>query len=153
VVFLKFPVWTTPATAIETVTVSGQTATTAGVLGQVTPSTTASDYEVVLLGPTITRGAFVAIAALWAFIGTVVGGGSPRVFDTSTQPQIVPLNELSNMFDDLLAKGWIDVPTFSTTATTITVTSTGIAFTAGRLLSTPSGRAFPSPPTCSSTTA
>jgi hypothetical protein len=135
---------TTAATAIETVTVSGTTAVTVGTLGQSVVSTTASDYEVVLLGPTITRSSSVATAALWAFIGTVVGGGSPRTFDTSSQPAAVSLNEVSSAFSNLLAKGWVTRPTvgISGGGTTVDITSTGVVFTNGRVLATPTGASF-----------
>jgi hypothetical protein len=141
IVFLKSPVATDASVAIETVTVSGTTATTAGTLGQSTVSTTASDYEVVLLGPTITRDSTLSTRPGWAFIGTVVGGGAPRVFDTTTlvQPQLVPLSDLSAQATTILEKGWVSVPTVTVTGggSTINVTTTGSVFTAGRVLSAP----------------
>lgn len=144
IVFLKTPVDTTAATAIETVSVVGTTVTTVGTLGQSTVSTTASDYEVILMGPTITRSISVATAALWAYIGTVIGGGSPRVFDTSSQPAVVSLNELSSYAGQLLSKGWVTRPTFSITdaGATLNITSTSTVFTNGRILTVPTGASF-----------
>lgn len=134
------------ATAIEEVTVSGQTVTTTGHLGQSSPSSTPADYEVVLLGPTVTRSNTVQTAARWAFIGTVVGGGAPRTFDTSTQPAIVPMNELSSSFASLLAKGWTGLPSVTNGGTSLTIGSTGVAFSNGRLIPTPTGKVFSSLP-------
>ena len=144
IVYLKTPVATTAVTAIETVTISGTTAVTTGSLGQSTISTTATDYEVILVGPTITRSISVATANKWAYIGTVVGAASPRTFDTSSQTALLSLSELSDMNGELLSKGWTDRPTYSFSGggATIDIDTAGVVFTQGRLLKTPSGAAL-----------
>lgn len=59
-----------------------------GYLGQTTPSTTASDYTVVLLGPHVSRNTDLSLDEDYAYLGTVKGTGAgnpPTVFDTSGQ--------------------------------------------------------------------
>lgn len=136
IVYLVDPVTNSPTVAIETCTVSGQTITTVGTLGQSVVSTTAADYEVVLVGPTVTLDATTSRDG-WAYIGTVVGGGAPRAFDFSGQPQLVSLEDLSTQSSRLLRKGWLDLPTVTLGggSTTITVNSGGTVFVNGRVRS------------------
>jgi len=59
-----------------------------GYLGQTTPSTTAGDYTVVLLGPHVSRNTDLSLDQDYAYLGTVKGAGAgnpPTVFDTSGQ--------------------------------------------------------------------
>lgn len=91
-VFLNTPAdgASTEATAIELLTVAfgggNNTVTTAGALGQTTISTTASDYTVVLLGPSVARNTVLSTVSGAFFIGTVTGnGGTPATTDTSGQ--------------------------------------------------------------------
>jgi hypothetical protein len=92
-VFLKSPNRnaTTPSIAIETRSVVWTGAenriTTAGDLGQgAAISTTPADYEVILLGPTISRNTDLASTGEHCFLGEVTGnGGTPTVFNTAAQ--------------------------------------------------------------------
>lgn len=61
--------------------------TTTGLLGQTTVSTTAADYQVLLLGPTIIRNAIqdLETTAAYEFIGQLLGGTPPASFDISSQ--------------------------------------------------------------------
>lgn len=87
---------TSEAVAIETATVTwdgvNNKIQTAALFGQVgTPSTTASDYTVILLGPTVKRNTDLSLTLGNAFIGTVLGTGAgnpPAVFDVSGQNRI-----------------------------------------------------------------
>lgn len=133
-VWLVDPASPDAATAIETVVITGgNQVVTSGVLGQTSPSTTPSNYRVAILGPTITRSNTVQSLAGFAYIGTVVGGGAPRTYVTSGQTILVPLSEVSGMFDDLLEKGWVDVPSYTNTGTQVQFTTTGEAYISGRL--------------------
>ncbi len=110
-VFKKAPLGknaTTAGVAIEDVTVvftgSVNQITTTGVLGQDTVSTTASDYTVVLLGPTVRRNTALLGALSYAFLGTVTGigaGGTPTTFDTTDQSvaiaSLANLNEITSL--------------------------------------------------------
>jgi hypothetical protein len=97
--------------AIETVTIgAGNTVATVGSLGQTTISTTAADYRIALVGPTITRDTSVQSLGGYAFIGTVVGGGAPRTYDFANQARIAPLSAVHAVPDNVLHKGWISRP-------------------------------------------
>ena len=93
----------TDAVAIETCTVSfsggNNQITTVANFGQgVSPSTTASDYRVVLIGPRVETSAFADTTV--CLIGTVDGntGGAPTVFDTSVQDVFnVVLSDLTHI--------------------------------------------------------
>jgi hypothetical protein len=96
----------TYATAVETRTVAysnpNNTITTTGTFGQLVPSTTASDYTVVMLGPAVRRNTNLSAAAGYFFIGTVTGNaGTPSSFDNSgqtllqVQTVITPLDFIS----------------------------------------------------------
>lgn len=84
-----------PATAFETVTIAyaagSNSITTAGALGQSSPSTTASDYEVIVEGPSVRAVAAPATlkgTAGFIYLGSVQGAGAglvPSTFDTSQQ--------------------------------------------------------------------
>lgn len=83
---------TTEAVAIESLTSAysapNNTITTAGELGQSTVSTTASDYTVIVLGPTVRRNTDLRTVSGVAFLGIVTGGGSgspPSAFNTDDQ--------------------------------------------------------------------
>lgn len=83
---------TTEAVAVEILTVTwsgGQNLiTTVAALGQTTISTTASDYTVVMLGPTVRRNTSLLGIDGYVFIGQVTGvgaGSPPSSFDTSGQ--------------------------------------------------------------------
>lgn len=76
---------------------------TAGYLGQDSPSLTASDYEVLVLGPTVRRYTDLSVASGYWYIGTVTGGGSgnpPSGSDTSGQRLIQ--KSLSDWLDYLV---------------------------------------------------
>jgi len=137
IVWLVSPESTSYATAVEAVVIGGaggDEITTTGVLGQSTVSTTVGDYRVAIMGPIITRSSTVQSLAAHAFIGTIAGGGAPRTFVDSGQTIMTPLGEVSDLFDELLTKGWITVPTGTVNTADITITSTGEVFTGGRLL-------------------
>ena len=97
-VFKKIPAKsaTTEVIAVEEITVAFVGAvgfeknqiTTTGALGQATISTVASDYTVVLMGPTVRRGPDLENASGIAFLGRVTGGGAgspPSGFNTGGQ--------------------------------------------------------------------
>lgn len=134
IVYLKAPASPSEAIAVETCTVSGVSITTTGTLGQSVVSTTASDYEVVLVGPTITRLSTIQTDDNWAFIGTVIGGASPRTFDFLGQPAFVPVADLSTQSSLLLKKGWVSLPavTFGGGGTTVSF-GVATAFVNGRI--------------------
>lgn len=109
VVYLKTPAagGTTAAIAIETCTVAwsggANKITTTGTLGQTTVSTTASDYEVIVLGPTVSRGTDLRTVSGVAFIGIITGNGpgaTPVGFDISDQ-KVVPQSWASALADGL----------------------------------------------------
>lgn len=82
------------------------TITTAGALGQATPSTTASDYRVVLLGPVVTTNDGVQSEEGGFFLGTVEGnGGTPSAFDTSGQKIFYTFPDASNV--DYTPTSWL----------------------------------------------
>jgi hypothetical protein len=89
----------TEALAIQILTVSASnTITTADHMGQTDVSTTAADYTVVMLGPTIRRNTSLEGAAGYCFLGTVTGSGAgttPGTFDVSGQ--LVTGSHLSNL--------------------------------------------------------
>ena len=74
--------------------------TTTAKLGQDTISTTASDYTVILLGPTIRRLSSLFDADGYAYIGSVTGigaGGTPTAFDITQQDVLeASLSDLSD---------------------------------------------------------
>lgn len=83
---------TTEALAIEelTVTYNGglNQITTASNFGQTTASTTAADYEVILLGPTVRRNTDLSTVDGVCYLGTVTGAGAgnpPSTFSTTAQ--------------------------------------------------------------------
>lgn len=83
---------TTEAVAIETVTVAYtgglNKITTTAAFGQTTVSTTTTDYEVILLGPTIKRNTDLRVTSGYCFVGTVTGAGAgnpPTVFSVTDQ--------------------------------------------------------------------
>ncbi|KKL79574.1 hypothetical protein LCGC14_2013440, partial [marine sediment metagenome] len=93
-VFKKIPAKsaTTEVIAVEEITVafiaSKNQITTTGALGQATISTVASDYTVVLMGPTVRRGPDLENASGIVFLGRVTGGGAgspPSGFNTGGQ--------------------------------------------------------------------
>jgi hypothetical protein len=72
-------------------------------MGQTTPSTTASDYEVILLGPRVSRYTDLSATAGYWFVGEVTGGGSgnpPSASDNSGQRAIT--KSLSDLLDYLV---------------------------------------------------
>lgn len=76
---------------------------TTGYLGQDTPSLTASDYEVLVLGPSVRRYTDLSAASGYWYIGTVTGGGAgnpPSSSDTSGQRLIQ--KSLSDWLDYLV---------------------------------------------------
>lgn len=90
---------------------------TAGALGQSTISTTASDYEVILLGPLVRRNTDLSAVAGIFYIGTVQGaaggpGNPPTVWDTSGQTLVAPY--------------WGDIVCDTLTATSTTVGKTAV---------------------------
>jgi galactitol-specific phosphotransferase system IIB component len=138
IVYLVDPVSASPTIAIETCTVTGTSITTVSKLGQTSVSTTAADYLVVLVGPSITRSSTLATQANWAFIGTVVGGGSPKTFDFSGQSSLVPLLDLSQQSQQLNFDGWITEPTPTIGGGGANVSfGTGIVLVNGRIKPTP----------------
>lgn len=65
---------------------------TSGKLGQVTISETESDYEVILLGPTVRRNTDLQASVDHFFIGEITGnGGIPTTWDIVNQTLIVPI--------------------------------------------------------------
>lgn len=83
---------TIPSVAIETRTVAftgGQNRiTTAGTLGQSAISTSAADYTVILLGPTVKRNTDLRLSSVHTFVGIVTGAGAgspPVSFNVSDQ--------------------------------------------------------------------
>lgn len=95
---------TTFGVAVETRTVAyaapNNTITTTGALGQTTVSTTAADYEVIMLGPTVRRNTDLRAASGVFFIGTVTGAGAgvaPSTF--SNTDQYLFTTTLSNISD------------------------------------------------------
>jgi hypothetical protein len=60
----------------------------AGYFGQTSPSTSPSDYQVLLRGPLVSRNTDLSVELRYAYLGTVTGTGAgnpPSVFDTSGQ--------------------------------------------------------------------
>jgi len=133
IIWLVNPESPSDATAIETVTISGNQATTTGTLGQSVVSTTAADYAVAIMGPVITRSASVATLAGFAYIGTVSGGGAPRTFDFSAQPLLTTMAEATNMFSGMLHKGWITRSVTSGIGTATLTYGAGEVYSAGKL--------------------
>jgi len=98
---------TTEAVAIETRAITysagNNKITTNGSLGQTTISTTASDYEIILLGPTVKRYVDLRTQPGYAFLGKITGAGAgnpPSVFDMSDQ-RILPTSWATALFDGL----------------------------------------------------
>ncbi len=98
----------TEAIAIETATVAYtggfNQITTSGTLGQSAVSTTAADYVVILLGPSVKRNTDLRNSSTHAFVGIVTGAGAgnpPTTFDTSDQQEfnasIPQLNEITRV--------------------------------------------------------
>jgi len=124
-VFRKSPAkdGTLPGVAIETRSVvwsgGANKITTTGDLGQgAAISTTASDYEVILLGPTIWRNGSVSSSGEHAFLGTVTGnGGTPATFNTASQNVIdFSLSDIGDITkrDPVSGHVKIDVKSFAT---------------------------------------
>lgn len=96
---------TTEAVAVEELTVSwtgsNNEITTAAALGQDTVSTTAADYTVVLMGPTIKRNTTLYDVDGYAFLGKVTGGGAgspPSGYDITDQDVIdMSLSDLADI--------------------------------------------------------
>lgn len=91
-------VWDGSNNKIETTHALGQTA------GSI--STTASDYQVMLLGPTIKRNTDLSADPSIVFIGTVLGTGAgtqPTVFDITGQNTIVAPGSVSSLADSAKA--------------------------------------------------
>lgn len=96
---------TTAALAVEELTVSWTGSqneiTTAGMLGQDTVSTTAADYTVVLMGPSIKRNTSLFDSDGYAFLGRVTGGGAgspPSAYNTSDQDVVdMSLSDLQDI--------------------------------------------------------
>lgn len=92
-------------TAIETLAVtwdsSNNIITSVAQFGQTTPSTTASDYTVVVLGPRVSRNTDLRTLTDWVFLGTVIGvgaGSPPSVFDMSDQNVMsIGISDLSDV--------------------------------------------------------
>lgn len=99
--------------AIEDRTVAfgsgNNTITTVGDLGQSVVSTTAADYVVVLLGPSVKRNTNLESTSGYFFVGTVVGVGAGNTPSTFS----ITLQRLLKSFDDasqttLTPYGWIN---------------------------------------------
>lgn len=78
---------------------------TSGIMGQITPSTTPSDYTVLMLGPSVARVANVDFEPLddYWFIGTLTGAGSgnpPTIPGTSIDNQRLAQFSLSDILDN-----------------------------------------------------
>lgn len=120
VVWLEDPV-TTTAEAVY----SGTAAYTGGAvkiavphaLGQTTISTTAADYKVALLGPTISTSDLSASTAYW-YLGSVLGGSD--TFDSDDQAIARGLTEISSTLDTHLAVPYLPTlrPRLTSTAGT-----------------------------------
>jgi hypothetical protein len=100
---------TTEDVAVEecTVVYSGgnNTITTTGLLGQSTVSTTASDYTVLLLGPTVTRSSELDLEAAseYWYIGHVTGTGAgnpPTIPSDSVDDQRLVAYSVSDLIED-----------------------------------------------------
>lgn len=137
VIWKKTPDSDETAVAIEQIVIAGNIATTTGVLGQSTPSTTASDYFVTILGPVITRSSSVQSLGGYAYIGSVVGGGAPRTFDDAGQTVLLDAEEATAAFVDLLRKGWIERPTVAVVGSGYDITGAGEVFSNGSVGPTP----------------
>lgn len=140
-VFLNTPASPNASTAIVTGTISSNTLTITGYLGQDTPSTTAGDYTVIVTGPRISRADISSTAGV-AFIGTVVGGSTPRTYDVSGQVLINTLASITTALDSVIDRGWISYPAATTGASTYTITATGLAYMDGRVYTTPTSSAL-----------
>lgn len=88
---------TTLAAALETCTVSwngsNNVVTTTGLFGQTTPSTTAADYLVQLVGPTVKRDTDIKDSSYW-YLGEITGNGpaaTPVGFDMTDQ-NLIPFS-------------------------------------------------------------
>jgi hypothetical protein len=101
--------------------------TTSSNFGQgATPSTTASDYLVILVGPRVSRTTNLKTLDPWMFLGVIAGNGpgsSPVAFDMAEQQLIdIPLSDLSDIIRYEGASGTdrakIDVTVFSGDAAT-----------------------------------
>lgn len=98
---------TTEAVAIETLTSTysapNNLIETVGTLGQSTVSTTAADYTVIVLGPTVRRNTDLRTVSGVVFLGLVTGGGAgnpPTAFDTDDQNVIdVSLSSFNQALD------------------------------------------------------
>lgn len=103
---------TTEAIAIEDRTVAfdgtNNKITTAGLLGQSSPSTTAADYVVVMLGITVKRNTNLESSSNHCFIGTVTGvgaGGTPVTFSTTLQRLLKTFTDATQVL--FTPYGWI----------------------------------------------
>ena len=139
-IWLAVPKGEDATTAIEKVTIAtGNTITTLGSLGQSTISTTLTAYRVVIDGPIITREP-QGSSAERAFIGTIIGGATPRAIDITAQPILPNLQYAAAAAAQVLAKGWLVEPTVTAVNGTGTVGwTTGTAFNAGLVRDTISG--------------
>ena len=108
-----------------------------GYLGQATPSTTAGDYKIVILGPLITTTDLDADPD-WTHVGTVLSGAG-EVIDTSGQRIVADastsVTAVEDAMDKILTKGWTVLPTVTATAgsATITIGPAAEVFTQGKL--------------------
>lgn len=126
----------TSATAIVTGSCSAAGTVTVDDMAQDTVSTTASDYNLAVLGPIITKDDISpdsASGAGVAFIGTVVGGTSPRTFDHGDQVIIGSASGTVNRVEDLIARGWITTPTLSYAGTDVSIGTGGVAYVSGTM--------------------
>lgn len=85
-----------------------------GIMGQTTVSTTASDYTVLMLGPSVARVANVDFEPLddYWFIGTLTGAGSgnpPTIPGTSVDNQRLAQYSLSDILEGYLSKNEAEV--------------------------------------------
>ena len=94
----------TESVAIQVLTVGfsggNNTVTTADLMGQTAPSTTASDYTVILLGISVKRNLSIEAATGFTFIGVVEGTGSPSTptnFDETNQRIIKTFQDASQI--------------------------------------------------------
>jgi hypothetical protein len=83
------------------ITTTTWAASGAGVFGQDTPSTTASDYTVVLIGPRVSRNTDLSTVPAWCYVGFVTGAGAgnpPAVFDVTGQNLMnIPLSDFTQI--------------------------------------------------------
>lgn len=115
-----------------------------GYLGQSSPSTTATDYKIAVIGPVVTTTNFDNNDD-YLHVGTIGSATGSETVVTAGQRVALSVSDLmvnlAQLPSELFAKGWTSIPTYTATvgATDVTISSNGVAISKGRRVITPTG--------------